>query len=176
MTKKPTLYVLVGPPAIGKSTWIKNNISDANIVSRDFFCSEVGDEHGLSYDEMFTDKRSGKLQKIVNRRLDDRYHDLLADAEDMVIDMTNMSANSRKYWLDSCGEDYHKIAVVFDFIGKEELVKKNTNKRAKELEKEGIYKTIPDEVFDKMVSSYEIPSKEEGFDEITYVNTLQYIK
>jgi GTP-binding protein EngB required for normal cell division len=31
---KPKLYFLIGPPAVGKSTWINQNASDAAVCNR----------------------------------------------------------------------------------------------------------------------------------------------
>lgn len=52
---KPRLYFLIGPPAVGKSTWIKNNIPNATIISRDDLVELVAEESGIgTYDDMFS--------------------------------------------------------------------------------------------------------------------------
>lgn len=41
------IYVLVGPPSVGKSTWIKNTFkSEPYIISRDNIVDQVADELG----------------------------------------------------------------------------------------------------------------------------------
>jgi predicted kinase len=50
---KRKFLVLVGLPAIGKSTWIKNNHPDSYVISRDDIVDQVADEQGWVYDEMF---------------------------------------------------------------------------------------------------------------------------
>jgi predicted kinase len=52
---KRKLYILSGPPAIGKSTWIKKTFGNERpyIISRDDIVDEVASQMGLSYDEMF---------------------------------------------------------------------------------------------------------------------------
>jgi hypothetical protein len=48
-----TLYILVGPPSVGKSTWVKNTVPNAFIISRDDVVTEVASEIGLTYDDLF---------------------------------------------------------------------------------------------------------------------------
>jgi len=48
------LYMLIGPPAIGKSSWIKKYAPNALIINRDDILSDVAKSAGLSYQESFT--------------------------------------------------------------------------------------------------------------------------
>jgi hypothetical protein len=52
---KKKIYVLVGPPSVGKSTWIQNTFSeqDPYIISRDDLVDQVAEEYGLTYDDLF---------------------------------------------------------------------------------------------------------------------------
>jgi len=47
------IFVLVGPPAIGKSTWIAQNVPDAYVVNRDDIVTQIAKGKGLTYDDMF---------------------------------------------------------------------------------------------------------------------------
>jgi hypothetical protein len=47
------MFVLIGPPSIGKSTWIGENIPNAYIVSSDEVTEAVAAAEGMSYDDMF---------------------------------------------------------------------------------------------------------------------------
>ena len=47
------LFVLIGPPSIGKSTWISENIPDAYIISSDEVTEAVAAKNKMSYDDMF---------------------------------------------------------------------------------------------------------------------------
>jgi len=53
--ENPKIFVLVGPPAVGKSTWIKNNLDGINtvVINRDDIVEEVGSRYSFSYDDMF---------------------------------------------------------------------------------------------------------------------------
>jgi hypothetical protein len=49
-----TIFVLVGPPSVGKSTWIKNTFdNDPYIVNRDDIVESVAQEYGWTYDDLF---------------------------------------------------------------------------------------------------------------------------
>jgi len=52
---KRKIYVLVGPPSVGKSTWIKNTFGDIQpyVISRDDIVEQVADNLGWSYDDLF---------------------------------------------------------------------------------------------------------------------------
>lgn len=99
--------------------------------------------------------------------------------DNIVVDMTNMNANSRKRALDSISgseDEYKKIAVVFNFQGIEDLIKKVAEKRAEIAKSMGRSKTIGPEVFDKMFSSYREVSSDEGFDEIINIDNSEALK
>jgi predicted kinase len=52
---KKEIVVLVGPPAVGKSTFIKNKFPKDTVylVSRDNIVDEVSSSYGMTYDNMF---------------------------------------------------------------------------------------------------------------------------
>lgn len=51
--RKKKIYVLVGPPSVGKSTWIKQNADNSYVISSDEKTIEVARERGMTYDDMF---------------------------------------------------------------------------------------------------------------------------
>lgn len=51
--KKVNFYILIGPPAIGKSTFIKNMPHDTLVINRDDVVQQVASEYGLAYDDLF---------------------------------------------------------------------------------------------------------------------------
>lgn len=54
LTKTKKMYVLVGPPSVGKSTWIKSlNNNNIVVINCDDIVEEVAEKNGLTYDEMF---------------------------------------------------------------------------------------------------------------------------
>jgi hypothetical protein len=211
---KKTIYVLVGPPSVGKSTWIKQTFGEVKpyIINRDDLAEKVAEEYGWTYDDMFmtppadsvegdvSDKygkvvpapsymnwpgapklvydriveANGKVQQLFTQKVSG------AKGEDnIVVDMTNMNAGSRKGALkaiEGVESDYHKVAVVFTFKGSEELIKQVGRKRAEEAKKLGKSKTISDDVFDSMFKRYQEVSPEEGFDEVFQKDNTEELK
>ena len=47
------LFVLIGLPSVGKSTWISENVPDAHIVSSDATMERAAAKHGFTYDNLF---------------------------------------------------------------------------------------------------------------------------
>lgn len=210
--KNKKIFVLVGPPSVGKSTWIKNTFSEIEpfIINRDDIVEKVADEYGWTYDDLFASpikdvekegdvnekygtvvkspsymtwsplsyhkvlEANGKVQEIFNKRVADG-----KGKETIVVDMTNMNSGSRKGALkviEGLEEEYHKVAVVFSFKGAEETIKKMAAKRAEEMKAQGKSKTIPPAAFDRMFSSFQEISPEEGFDEVVNVDNTAELK
>ena len=53
--RKPRIFVLVGPPSVGKSTWINNTFTETQpyVINRDDLVEEVAGEYGWTYDDMY---------------------------------------------------------------------------------------------------------------------------
>jgi len=161
MKTKPVVYFLVGPPGIGKSTYVKNVLlpnGDYHVASTDDILTKKGKEIGLNYNQAFDHfdfKDFKDIEKIfrfgIMRAINERL--------DIVIDRTNMTLKGRNKLLRLFPDDYIKIAVVFDFSNAEKL-KAQLAKREKE---EG--KVISDSVMYKMIKSYVEPTNKE-FDQI----------
>jgi hypothetical protein len=117
--------------------------------------------------------------KVINDKLNDKIKNAATSGRDIVVDMTNMTANARKQALKSISgkEDmFHKVAVVFPFHGAEHIIKKMAFKRSQEIKSQGGSKTIPPEVLDRMMSSFQQISPEEGFDEVVEMDNRQKLK
>jgi hypothetical protein len=51
---KKKIFVLVGPPSVGKSTWIKNTFPEKPyVINRDDIAENIANQMGLTYDDMF---------------------------------------------------------------------------------------------------------------------------
>jgi predicted kinase len=157
---RPVITFLIGAPASGKSTWRKQNQKNEKIISRDDIVIELAKKKGISYSESFNDEI---LQSEVNRRLTSNVLKFTYNKNDIIVDMTNMGKNSRKWILDKLSDEYIKKAVVFN-VDRNELLRR-IEKRGKETGQD-----VPIEVLDSMLSKYEEPTKEEGFDQIEFFN------
>jgi predicted kinase len=153
----PKLYMLIGVPGSGKSTWIANQdwTKDIPIVSSDKFIDEHAAKEGKTYNEVFAD-----YVKIATRLMDNQVLICKANNTDIIWDQTNTSVKSRKAKLDKL-EGYEKIAVVFRTPEKEELDKRLAQR---------VGKHIPANVMESMIANLQEPTEEEGFKEIWYAS------
>jgi len=152
----PKLYMLIGVPGAGKSTWIKNRTwaDKTTVVSSDRFIDEEAERQGKTYNEVFSD-----YVKIATKLMEN--HALVAQANglDIIWDQTNTSIKSRKPKL-AMLPDYEKIAVYFNTPEPEILAWRLENRPGK---------SIPWDVMRSMIDNLQAPTEEEGFKEIWYV-------
>lgn len=146
------VYVLVGVPGSGKSTWVNNQewAKDCVYVSSDRHLDEYAASIGKTYNEVFKDYAT----VAVNLMLDD----VVAardENRDIIWDQTSVSIKSRKKKF-SMLSGYEHIAVVFATPDPEE--------HARRLDRPG--KRIPAEIIQDMINKFEMPTEQEGFKEI----------
>lgn len=153
----PKLYMLIGVPGAGKSTWIANQdwTKDIPIVSSDKFIDEHAAKEGKTYNEVFKD-----YVKIATHLMENQVLICKANNTDIIWDQTNTSAKSRKAKLDKL-EGYEKIAIVFRTPDRSELDVRLSGRPGKH---------IPKTVVDSMIANLEEPTEEEGFKEIWYAS------
>lgn len=213
--EKKKIYVLVGPPSVGKSTWIRQNAADAYVVSSDEITIQVARERGMTYDDMFDyppqpTNRDGspnasfdpsyvhpkwgeiidqqlawkkwmpKAYRKVNdaevevqKRIEQRYANATSAGTDIVLDLTNMNKNSRKFAIQKLGDisNFDLVAINFDWNNDVDFLKKSSAERSqREFEETGMKKTIPPAAFDRMIGGYERPAEEEGFTDVRDVD------
>ena len=151
------LYVLVGVPGSGKSTWVKNQIWALGlpVVSTDVFVERYAKEQGKTYSEVFQEYMPIAVRLMAN-------HALICQANklDIIWDQTSTTIAARAKKIRMLPE-YYKIAVVFKTPEPEELARRLASRPGK---------NIPAEVSEMMARQLqeEPPTKEEGFDEIWY--------
>lgn len=156
-----TVYILIGLPCSGKSTWrakfLENN--HAIVASSDDVIDRLCEEAGISYNEGFTKfigAAGAEFESIVCETFKH-------GTEDLIIDRTNMSEKSRRKFIRLANEKgYRKVAV--NFIVPDTVIKQRMQDR---FEKTG--KSVPDFVMGQMARGYVAPTKDEGFDEIITV-------
>jgi len=154
--------MLVGVPASGKSTWRVTRLGGFGIeLSTDDIIERLADRWGFTYNEIFKDTISF-AEKVMKR-------DFIEAAErdvDVIIDRTNLTAKSRRKWIEMLKLYQYEIdCVVFPEVGSEALSHEEWKRRLNS--RQG--KSIPQEVLDRMINSYEIPLKSEGFDNIIFI-------
>lgn len=149
------LYVMVGVPGSGKSTWIKNQIWALGlpVVSTDAFVEHYAYQQGKTYSEVFQEYMPIAVKLMANQVLICQANKL-----DIIWDQTSTTIATRAKKIRMLPE-YYKIAVVMKTPPTAELERRIASRAGKE---------IPWEVVSNMAQQLENepPTLEEGFDEI----------
>ena len=151
------LYVLVGVPGSGKSTWYANNedlLGDTVYVSTDDFVEQEAARQGKTYNDVFKDYMPTAVKLMAGVVNQARALNM-----DIVWDQTSTTVKSRARKFRML-PDYEAIAVVFKTPEKEELDKRLAGRPGKH---------IPNHVIKTMISGLQEPTKDEGFSDIWYV-------
>jgi predicted kinase len=153
----PTVYVLVGVPGSGKSTWIKNQDWTQNcaIVSTDAFVEQEAQRQGKTYNEVFNDYMPTAVELMADQVVAAR-----EAGQDIIWDQTSTTVASRRKKFNML-PNYHAVAVVFYTPSHTELERRLASRPGK---------NIPWNVMQGMISSLKLPTEEEGFDEIWYAD------
>lgn len=149
----PKLYVLVGVPAAGKSTWVANQdwAADCAYVSTDKWVDDYAKDMGKTYNEVFKEYMPTAVELMAR--------DVIAAREagkDIIWDQTSTTVASRKKKFNML-PDYYAIAVVFQTPEKDVLDKRLSSRPGK---------NIPRAVMNSMISGFTMPTIAEGFDEV----------
>ena len=141
--------LLIGPTLSGKSTWIKSNYPDVNVISRDEIVMEIAGTR--DYNKAFETVD----HKVVDKVLLERLTESNSNKVSTIVDMTNMVVKRRLQTLRYFDDTFYKVAVVFPILSSEEYQKRNIDRNAKE------NKWIPPFVIKNMINSYQEPTEEE---------------
>lgn len=149
-----TLYMLVGVPGSGKSTWIKNNEHNAVVLSTDNYIERAAEKHGKTYSEVFQDTID-----FATKQMEKDLLQAVRDDRDIIWDQTNLTAKARKSKLSRIPKSYKKVAVFFSVP---------SDLRDRLASRPG--KSIPEPIVLSMINQLQPPMKEEGFDEVIYAS------
>jgi predicted kinase len=150
----PKLYMLVGVPGSGKSTWVKNQefwMKDCAYISTDMWVEMEAERRGVTYSEIFQEYMPKAVELMAN------HVELARDkGMDIIWDQTSTTIATRAKKFRMLPE-YYAIAVVFRIPEPQELQKRLASRPGK---------VIPLEVLDDMIAKWQEPTEEEGFNEI----------
>lgn len=158
---KPEIYVLVGLPGSGKSTWTKDFLAKSDkdfvVLSTDDIIEAIAKAKNSTYNQVIMSSRD-EADKQMKRNASSA----LSARKNIIWDQTNLGANKRRKILSQVPKEYYKVAVVFE-VDEQEL-QNRLNKREAETGKRISPKIVSD-----MREAYIEPSKSEGFDSILKV-------
>jgi hypothetical protein len=115
---QPTVTVLIGAPASGKTTWRLANRPHATLISTDAVLAREG--------KATTPANIDAALKVARRE----FHAAAAAGHDIVLDRTNPTAKSRGRWLSLLPPGYRKEAVVFETHGLERAYRMDQRRAA----------------------------------------------
>lgn len=149
--------MLCGVPTAGKSTAIKflkttEIWKDSVVLSTDNYIEREAQKLNLTYNDIFED-----TIKDATLELELELKDAVSKGLNIIHDQTNITVKSRKNKLNKIPSYYHKSALYFQ-ISIEEALKRNHTREGK---------FIPESVIKRMCYQFEIPTLEEGFDDVS---------
>ena len=160
----PTLYMLIGLPGSGKSTWREKHIA-ANptittvVASQDDIIEEWAAANGMTYSEAWPKVN----QKDVAAKFRTIYKEALNAGHDVIIDRTNMGVKARREILKNVPSNYETVGVTFVIPDTELHARLDARAKA-------TGKVIPKFVLATMAKAYVAPTREE-FTRLVRVST-----
>lgn len=149
-----TLYIAVGLPGSGKSTYVKNFIKDKEIeyLSSD----ELRAVYGKSEEDQ-------TVTSIVFGHIKRKVDEFLKDGKNVLVDATSVNRKERSDYINTAKKYGAKVVAIVLKMDRQGLIDRN-KKRG---EQGG--RVVPDFVIDKMLAKFEEPSYDEGIDVMIYV-------
>lgn len=183
--KSLNFYVLIGPPAVGKSTWIQQNFEDKGkeykVIGKDQIIEKLLSKiYGFTAANLYKkDKTPEEAQAL--QELEHMFNSVFGSVLDnrtpnVIVDMMNVDKRARTAIIDKVKDrypEYKIIAVKFEFEGHEDDVIKSDAERAKKRAGERVA-IDPAYIVNAMRKFKEQPpTPEEGFDEIITYNRFK---
>ena len=153
----PKCYQLIGVPGSGKTTWVNNQewMKNFTYISTDKYVEIQAAFLGKTYTEIFDEFMPEAVNLMSQDVIVARSQNL-----DIVWDQTSTTVKSRARKFNML-PGYEHIAVVFKTPASNELMRRLASRPGKE---------IPWRIVSSMIDKFEVPTEEEGFLEIWFVN------
>lgn len=148
----PEVIFLVGIPTSGKSTFSnQSKYKDYVRVSSDDILQEIAKERKQSYNTVF--EGNIRFAQIAMMKV---LRKAIKENKSIIWDQTNLTKKQREEKLKYIPPHYKRTAVYF-IVDLKTALTRNTQRPGK---------VIPPEVLERMVKEYELPTLEEGFEEV----------
>jgi predicted kinase len=156
------IFILVGPPAAGKSTWTEKEFQDECwVCSTDNIIQDMAVHENTTYNSVFQ-----KYIKVAEKMMWEDFDRYVGGSySPIIVDRTNMSVKARAKFFERLkqfhkGHGYQIHAVVFPKPQDAEHERRLNSRPGK---------TIPREVINSMLASFQMPTEAEGFASITII-------
>lgn len=155
---KPNLYMLIGLPYSGKSSWIIKQSEQSNgcmVIDTDSYIENKAKENNISYNDAF------KLYyKDAEVNMYQRLNIAIASDLDIYWDQTNLTEKSRKKKLNMIPSYYNKVAVVFPQLELCETYNRMGQRKDK---------FISMKIIESLKGTYVVPTMDDGFNEVQFL-------
>lgn len=153
------LFIMMGAPGSGKTTWCNNNVpKNAIYISRD----EIRFNTIKDKDSYFS------KEKMVYNIFINKINEALESGLDVYADQTSLNAGSRKKLIDALNKKPDEINVIYIERPLDTILEYNSKRTGREL--------VPNNVIIKMYNSISKPTAKEGIDYLYIVNTNDNIQ
>ena len=159
-SNRPTIHLMVGLPYSGKSTYIRNHptLSALSVVDSDSYIEKKAKAENTSYGAIFDREIEAALKYRVWLT-----QKLIRQQRSFIVDQTNLTRIARAHWIELAQKHHYRIvAHVFALPSNESQLLGRRQRR--------IDKVIPIAVLAEMITTYEMPSEDEGFSEILWID------
>jgi tRNA uridine 5-carbamoylmethylation protein Kti12 len=169
--QKCEIKVMVGVPGSGKSSIIEKiikadgyeldstNQKNYCVISTDDIIEREAEKQGKTYNELWETSI-----KEATKQANETFRLMVAERRNLIWDQTNLVSKKRKAILSQLPKEYYKTAIYV--TAPYEIIKERLVKR--ELE---TGKRISVGILDNMLTTFEMPSLEEGFDKVIIFNS-----
>lgn len=157
----PTIFMMVGLPYSGKSTFLKSQrvLKSLPIASTDEYLEQLAKRTGKSYGEVIKTEF-----KTAKKHMNAEIAGWLKSKQSFVWDQTNLTKVSRRRVIDLAKANGFKVYVIeFAPFPNEKALMKRVEQRKD--------KVVPLKVLNDMKARFEAPSFKEGYDKFVYINT-----
>lgn len=155
------LFLMMGAPGSGKSTWVKKNIQEpADVyISRDeirFSLLKEGEDYFAHEKEVFSTFINKMNEALSNKSI-----------KRVFLDASHLDRASRERVINRVSEKIESLNVIYLDTPFEECIRRNNNRNGRA--------NVPYDVILEMHNKIEIPTSKEGVDKVYIVNENEEI-